>query len=103
MLLLYEFKLWSNLYNRPNKICKIKIQSNINFPRVKKWRIWIITINNFFNTNIFHISYEERDGKFIFKGKFLSRLQKNVKPSYEWVLKNFKYQDPKFMLDYLMS
>ena len=39
---------------------------------------------------------EKRDGEFIFKGNLLSRLPNNVELSYNWVLTNFKYQEPYF-------
>ena len=39
---------------------------------------------------------KERDGKFIFNGNMLSRQPNPVKISQEWVLINFKYQDPEF-------
>ena len=37
-----------------------------------------IAINNGCNTHFVHILREKRDGNFLFKGKFLSRLQKTV-------------------------
>ena len=53
-------------------------------------------MNNSWTTQIFQILHDKHGRKFLFKGKFLSRLPKPVELSHEWVLKIFKYHYPEF-------
>ena len=80
---------WSNVQNTES-------EKNINFTCDTKWRIREIAISNVCNTHIVQILREKNDGRFIFRGYFLSGLTNPVEISHEWVLTNFKYQEPKF-------
>ena len=64
--------------------------------RDTKQRIQEIATNNGWNTQIVQILREMRDGNFLFKRKFLSRLTKPVELTHNWIKKMFKYQDPEF-------
>ena len=60
------------------KHAKTRVNQKINFTRDTKRRIQEITINNGWNTQIVQILRDIRDGNFLFKGPFLSRLTKPV-------------------------
>ena len=57
---------------------KTKFNQKINFPCDTKQRVWEIAINNSWNTHIVQILHKKRDGGFIFKGNFISRIPKPV-------------------------
>ena len=78
------------------KHVKTRFNQKIKFPRDTKRRIQKIVINIGWNTHMVHILCEIRDGKFLFKGKFLSRLPQPVEISHNWIKKNLKYQKPEF-------
>ena len=102
MFLWYEFNIWCNLFDRPDQTCKIKNQPKINSPRDTNWRMHEIVINNCCNTQLILILCEKRDGKFNFKGKFLSRLTNPVELSQEWVLKFSSIRIHSFTIDGFM-
>ena len=77
-------------------MCNIKMQSKIILPHDTKRRIFSIAINNGWNTQVVQILCERRDGEFIFKGNILSMIPKPVELSHNWVLTDFKYQEPAF-------
>ena len=76
------------------KCAKIRVNQKIIFPRETKRRIQEIAINNGWNTQIVHILREIRDGKFLYKGNFLSIIPKAVEQTNKWINTNFKYQEP---------
>ena len=76
------------------KRVKLRINKKTNFPHDTKWRIYTIAINNVWNTHIIQILREECDGRFHLFGNRLNILPNTVELSHEWVLMNFKYQDP---------
>ena len=96
MVCWYEFNWWCNLSGGPDQKFKIKNQSKNQFPRGTKRRIQETEIKNGYITQIVHLLREKRDGKFIFKGKFLSILPNPVEISHKWVLKYLRYQEPYF-------
>ena len=61
-----------------------------------------IVINNCCNTQLILILCEKRDGKFNFKGNFLSRLTNPVELSHEWVLKISSVRIHSFTIDGFM-
>ena len=75
------------------KRAKYIFSQKIKFPRNTKQRIWEISINNGWKTHIVQIFHEKRNGNFLFKGNFLSRLPKFVGLSHEWINNNFNYQE----------
>ena len=75
---------------------KSRINQKIKFPRDTKQVIRKIAIKNGWNTRIVQIMCEKCDSTFLFKVNVLSIPPKTVEISHEWVLTNFKYQEPKF-------
>ena len=63
------------------KCAKTISNHKINFQHDTKLRIWGISINNGWNKQIVQILREKRDGNFLFKVNFLSRLPKPVELS----------------------
>ena len=78
------------------KRSKSRFNNKINFPRDTERHIHIIAKQNVCSTQVVYIFHGERDNKFIFKVNLLSILPKPVELSHEWVLTNFKYQEPEF-------
>ena len=75
---------------------KSELIRKIFFPREKKRHIYSTTINNSCNTQIVKIFHAECDGNFNFSVDMLSRLPNPVEISHEWLLTNFKHQEPEF-------
>ena len=84
------------------KRTKSRINQN-NFHMTQSDAYAKLQINNCWDTQVFQILNEERDGKFVFKVNMLSRLTKNVEISHEWVLEHFNYQEPYFYSIFLMG
>ena len=65
------------------KGAKTGVNQKRKFPLDTKQHIREIAINNGWNTYNFRILYEIRDGDFLFKGKFLTRLPKPVELTHD--------------------
>ena len=65
------------------KRVKSRFNQKIKSPYDTKGRIWKISINNGWNTQIVQILRGKCDGDFIFKVNFLSRLPKSVELSHK--------------------